>query len=263
MPVILKKPAVAGTGNEKFTTVAHSGQPSFIRSGHAASQALAEEQSRADIAKEARTKPFRFSIDAKKDLGKDFTITFLDGDLDANGEINKSVWPEHAIELSGRWTNLVCLQPEYCPACAHSDKFELVAGFTITDHTPYTIQKGPKQGVVLTNQRKLYVAKRTTLAQLQKIAVSTNGLRGLQLQVSRSTDRVARVGDMFIPIQKYDDNELKQLFPPNEKGERQDLPFNYGEAAPFFTADQMKDLGLHTAMIQSTGAAKPELMSKL
>jgi hypothetical protein len=235
---------------KKGNTVAQSIAPkaSFIKTGKQANEVLKEAQTQADMAQEARSKPWRFRI-PQKETGKDFLITFLDGDLDPKtGELELTVWSEHTLQIGGSWTNIVCLQPDYCPVCAKSDDNpDVIACFTVVDHSEYTIQKGDKQGQVVKNQRKLYIAKRQTIGQLQKLATKNKGLRGLQVEVSRSTSKTAAVGDMFSPNQKFDEGELKAMLGKDKDGKRLDLPFDYNEAAPMFDADKLSDMGFGTS----------------
>lgn len=264
MPVILKKPTLHtnAAGVVAQAPVA-SGTPSFIMTGVQAQKALAEEKARADIAREQSMRPFRFWI-SDKNLGKDYVITFLDGNLTKDGVIDSRVWSEHMIQVSGSWENIVCLAPEYCPVCTKADNTpRLVIAFTVVDHTPYTIQNGEKKGQVIQNTRKLYVVKRTTLAQLQKVAEKHDGLRGLQIEVSRTTAKAANVGDMFTPIQKYSDAELQETFGKDEKGNRLDLPFDYNKVAPRYTPQQLADMGLGSASAVIGNEPKEDLSSHL
>jgi hypothetical protein len=250
MPVMLKKP-LPGAGNA--TSSPHSkqpaqssGKPSFIKTGAAAVAALQEEQAKADIAREQSSKPWRFRISQKDGVGKDYLITFLDGDLDSNGLIQMNVWAEHTMQVSGDWDNYVCLAPNFCPMCAADDRADLVQAFTVIDQNPYTVQSGQKKGMTIPWQRKLYVVKRMTLGQLQKIAQKHGGLRGLQLTVCRTTTKSPAAGDMFEAQQKFSDEELAEAFPKNEKGDRQDVPFVYNDVAPFYPAEKLKELGIGT-----------------
>lgn len=243
MPVSIAKPP----GAKPNVTPGSQTVASFMKTGAAAKAAIVEADAQAEMRREAAGKALRFYI-GKKDLKKDFEITFLDGDVDAAGELCLQLWHEHVIEIGGKPNPIVCLAPDYCPACNLKDSQPaVVAGFTIVDHTPYTFSKGTRQGETEVNKRKLYVAKRASLGLLQKYAAQYGGLRGMKFVVSRSTDRTARVGDIMMPVCKYDDNELQEMMGKDKEGHRQDLPFDYTSEAPFFPAEKMVEMGIGVA----------------
>lgn len=245
MPVSIKPKAASATPTQPTTS--NKPTPSFIKTGDAAKKALAEQEAAAELAREASNKPRRFYI-TDKNLGKDFDLTFLDGDLDGSGEIQMNTWSEHFRKIAGKWTNMVCLAPDYCPNCIADDRSTIVAAFTVVDHTPYEIQSGQRKGEVIPWQRKLYIVKQGTLAQLNKFAGMRGGLRGVRFCVTRTTAKSPQVGDMLVPYDgKYDDAELKTEFPADKDGNRQDVPFDYATAAPYFTAEELKGLGVGSA----------------
>lgn len=248
MPVVInKKAAGAAPNSETKKPTGGAGAPSFIMTGDTAKKALKEEEAKAELARDQAGKPRNFYIH-KDNLGKDYDITFLDGDLDKNGEIQMNSWSEHFRQVGGKWRSFVCLQPGYCANCAADDKPTMVCAFTVVDHSEYTVQKGPNEGKTFKDQKKLFMAKRGTLAQLQKIASMRNGLRGVRITATRTTANAAQVGDMLIPLDgKYDDNELFEMLGKDDKGNRNDLPFNYAEAAPYYTAEELKNLGIGSA----------------
>lgn len=244
MPIVIKK---LQTPQDQTSTVPSikQTQVSFIKTGAAAKAKIAQHDAEAEVAREIGAKPFRFYI-SKANLKKDFRITFLDGDLDVAGELEAPIWDEHSIEVGGRTRQFVCLQSTdaYCPACTTDSEKAMVAAFTIIDHSPYTYSRGPKMGETVKNQRKLYICKRNSLGMLGKYATIHKGLRGLSFDVSRSTDRSARVGDVMIAVEKFSEQELMAIMGKDKDGNRLDLPYNYHEAAPYFTAEKMVEVGI-------------------
>lgn len=260
MPVTITKPSSASTPKP---TSGGAPTPSFIKTGDAAKQALKEHETQAALAREQAGKPWRFYIDGKN-LGKDYDITFLDGDLGPDNEIIMNSWAEHFRQIAGKWTNMVCLQPEYCPNCIADDKPNMVCAFTIIDHTPYTIQNGDKKGQTVTDQRKLYVVKPTTLAQLNKIAQAKGGLRGVRLRVTRGTARSPQVGDLFLPMDgKYTEDELAEMMGKDKDGHPLNVPFEYASAAPYYSVEELKNLGVSSTSTVIGKETGPDLTKEL
>lgn len=227
----------------KTPNVSKASAPSFMKTGAAAHAALEEANAKAKIAQEASGKAFRFFI-GKAFIGQDFDITFLDGDLLEDSSLNLSTWDEHFVQSGGKWRNFVCLKPDYCPICAAGNTSALVAAFTVIDHSDYVIEKGEKKGSVVTNQKKLFMAKRQTVAVLQKIAQKNGGLRGWHFQTSRSNAQSPSVGDLFQPIQKYSEDDLHNLYGKDKDGNWFANPLNYAEEAPYVPREDMEKLGV-------------------
>ena len=190
------KPAVAGF--------------SFMKRGAAAKTAVAEEEYKSEERRAAanRMRPFKMGY------GEDTQITFLDGKLDADGVLDIPRYYEHMIQVGGDWKTFVCtaeIDPtQPCPICAmNSDQSRrsLVGVMTVIDHSKYTVKKGPNAGKVYTNQRKLFIAKETSLKTLNKLAVKPerNGLAGCTFDVSRGPENTQspRVGSTFDFVTKH------------------------------------------------------------
>jgi hypothetical protein len=226
------------------------GSMSFLKKGAAAKQALTEAVAKAEAAKAEAGKLWRFMIN-KKNCGEDYKITFLDGSLDEEGALDVPMWNEHTIQLGGKWKNVPCTSHEEpCPVCANDDQPTLIAGFTIIDHTPYTIQNGANAGKTLKRQRKLFTPKRTTLAQLQKLATKYGGLVGTTWEVSRSNDKSANTGDMFQFVEKQSLAELKKLY--GEDAE----PADFNEEVTYYTRDELIAQGVKGAS-KKVGTSEP------
>lgn len=224
----------------------------FLKTGAAAKAALAAEEARVAEAKAAAGKLYRFRLKE----GEARTITFLDGYLDADGLLDIPMWMEHTLQVNGNWTNVVCTQEqEPCPVCATGDRPSLVGGLTVIDHTEFTIQKGANAGKVISNQKRLFVAKRGTLKILQKLAEKRGGLAGCTFEVSRTSDKSPSVGDMFDFSQQDSLEELREHFGQDDEGNWIATPANYDEEVVYRTADQLIELGIGKA-VASIGAKK-------
>src|SRR5947209_7977676 len=116
----------------------------FIKTG-AESAALAQQAAvEAERKKEQQGKLYRFWL---KD-NEEARITFIDGELNADGYLTPPRWYEHNLFLNGSWNNyFVCPEktlPESkdsCPICESGDRPSLVAAFTIIDHRTYVGKK--------------------------------------------------------------------------------------------------------------------------
>jgi hypothetical protein len=149
------------------------------------------------------------------------------------------MWYEHTVQLGGNWKNVPCTsQEEPCPVCANGDNAALVAGFTVIDHTPYTIQNGPNKGKVLERTKKLFIAKRTSYALMQKLASKHGGLAGTTWDVSRQGDKSPAVGNLFDFVSKDTLSDLKKEF--DELAE----PADFQEEITYFTREQLIEQGV-------------------
>lgn len=235
-----------------------AGNAGFLMHGEESAQAIQHEEAKAEAAKAAAGKLWRFWIDADK-LGEDFKITFLDGGIDKNTKMFKNpTWYEHGLKLGNSFDTFICTQKvEPCPICAGGDKPSLVMGFTIIDHRSVEIKKGDNAGKILPFTRKLYVAKRKTVGLLQKIVLKCDpditgiGLRGVEMDVSRSTATSPNVGDVLFPQGQHEESDLLQMF-----GEKDSQPANWAEELVFRSAEELVALGV-AAPIKTLGAEKP------
>lgn len=214
--------------------------PKFLKTGPNAQQAMDQEQKQIE---EAKNQLWRFYMG----VGDEKVITFLDGDLDANGVLSCPMWWEHQTFRNGNWRNWdVCTkETELCPICDLQGNFSsLVAGFTVIDHSSY---KG-KTGVVK-DTLKLFVCKRTTLKILQKKAVQNKGLAGATFEVSRISDKSSNCGEVFDFLEKNTLQELQKEFQTKEKPI---FPVDFADVIIYRTADELKSLyGLGSAVIGS------------
>lgn len=235
-----EKPKIADKPQSKAKAdkpKASSGGVSFLHYGKDAQQLQEQAKAAAEAAAAEAGKAFRFRI--SEDDENDHRITFLDGTLDEEGTLEAPMWHEHTLQLGGKWKNVPCTSHEEpCPICANGDNPALVAGFTVIDHTPYTIQNGPNKGKTIERSKKLFVAKRTSYALLQKLASKHGGLAGTTWDVSRQGDKSPNVGNLFDFIAKDSLSDLKK-----EYGELAE-PADFSEEITYFTREQLIEQGV-------------------
>jgi hypothetical protein len=233
-PAIITPPAANAN-------IAPSGTPSWMLRGAAKHEAQHSEEVKAAVAKASRDVMRRFKMKA----GESRQAIFLDGDLDEAGLIDGLGFYEHSMPLMGKRTNFTCLSgvPDMppCPACESGDKSALVTALTVLNISPYTIQNGPRKGVVIPFQRQLFVCKKRTLALLQFTAKSIGGLKGKQFDIARidTGDGMSpNVGTLFNPTLAWSMEEMVEKF-----GEEESQPADYGKEIPFLNAEQLIAMG--------------------
>ncbi len=132
------------------------------------------------------------------------------------------------------------------------------------DHRPYTIRRGPKAGTVVVDQRKLFVAKKSTLAKLQFKATTLGGegqgLAGVTMAVTRLD-----TGDGLSPGvgTEFDFVERTPLDVLAEKYGAEGVPANYEQEFPYLPASRLIQLGLGRAPAAATFTPRSFDMAKL
>ncbi len=168
---------------------------SFLMRGAAAHTAVSSEQTKADLA--ASQSGFRFWLK----VGGENRITFIDGALDADGALSIPYWYEHRLMIGGKLQNIVCYETLAdagpCPVCNCNHRTQLVAGLSIINHTPYVIQSGQKAGQTMQHRRQMFVAPRTAIGTLQKLAEKRGGLISHCFDVHRKEAKDPRVGSVY------------------------------------------------------------------
>lgn len=226
----------------------------FLKTGAAAQAAVKAEEAKAQAYKEQHGRLWRFFMKE----GESRTLTFLDGTLNEDGLLDVPMVFEHTVMHAGKWENFVCTEEhEPCPLCAEGDRHTLVGLFTIIDHTEHTIQKGPNQGKMVKNQRRLFVAKRTTLKQLQKLSEKRGGMAGCTFEVSRTGDKSPAVGDMFDFQQQNTADELHEYFGNDDEGNPIAVPADYAHEIIYRTADQLIELGVGKSVTAISSGKTP------
>lgn len=215
---------------------------SFLKTGKEANKELKTVQAEYEARKEQMDKPFRFSLHKDGEEGK---VTFLDGDLDSDGLLQKVCFYEHHVKLAGRWGNFFVCPGEFepCPICEEGEyQKEFVVVFTVLDHRKYV----GKDDKVYQHQRKLFVCKSGTLEQLQKIASKKDGLVGVTLELTRTGSKKARVGDLIMYEKTQD---LKKV--AKKLGAEEVLPLDYDECFPSYTGKELEDFGFILSSVGS------------
>lgn len=241
-----KKKSTGKKSSKKTSTKKKLGKkkgerPSFLKRGKAKAAALQKDEARA----KARD-VWRFFINQKY-LDEDYQITFLDGELDEDGDLDAPVYQEHSMKIGGKWTQFASCQEEEPDPLQEAGKEPYIAqAFTIIDHNAAEVEDD--DGNVYPPKKKLLVVKRKTMKQFLKIAKKRKGLKGCTFTVSRTSDTSANVGDMW----DFDDKStIKQirsaLFEDGMKKEdviKITTPFDYDEKIPYYTADELIKMGL-------------------
>ena len=92
--------------------------PSWMKTGAAAKQAFAQEETKAEERKAEAGKLWRFYVAPDKDA----QITFLDGSIGEDGLLEVPVFYEHRVRINGEWENFVCTadkdESQPCPLCS-------------------------------------------------------------------------------------------------------------------------------------------------
>lgn len=229
--------------------------PSFMMTGQKAQEALKKEEAVAKQRQEEGQQLWRFMI-PQNNLGTDYVVTFLDGDLGPDGLLAVPTWAEHTIQLSGKWSNYPCVgHAEPCPMCENGSKSNLVAGFTVIDHTPYTIKKGPNAGKTIEKSKKLYIAKRSTFGILQKRATKEGGLAGLSLEISRTTDKSPNVGDIFDVVGKKSLEDLTAQLVAAGFPKEITVPADWAKEITYRDRDTLAGLGIVGSLAMVGGSA--------
>lgn len=208
---------------------------SFLKKGNAAQQALQAEQDKADSDAKLRTEVRTFWMRPESET----TITFLDGDLDPeHGMLDVPLLYNHNVYnanmgAKGERVDIACIRDtgEECPLCAH-DKPTLVAALTIIEHIEYE-----SNGETVSNPRRIFLCKRSTLRELQEAATHLGGLTGHQFKVRRTGKRKASVGDEYNYVGHVPEDTRVEAFPePN--------PIDYENALVCLSATELYEMGV-------------------
>lgn len=213
----------------------------WFKTGKEAKAAVAEADRRTEEKREASSRTWRFYLKE----GEEARITFVDGDLDADGLLRNPVFKEHNLMQNGKYGNhFICTSDqEPCPICEGGDEPALVQGFTIIDHREI---KSKDQTKTYVNTRRLLMAKRNVMKLLQSKASKQNGLAGVTFDVMRSGSNAPNTGDSFDLVEKNDVEELKAHFTKtDDKGKTNTyfLPVNYAEEFTYHDAKELRKQG--------------------
>lgn len=209
----------------------------FLKKGAAAQKAVEQQDAKDEAAAKGNLYRFWMPEDAETQ------ITFLDGDLNDDGLLDIPMYYEHQVNMNGDWKNwFVCTsEDEICPICEGGLKASLVGIMTIIDHTEWKDGKGKTHK----NERKLFVAKRQTIKQLQKIATKRDGLAGITFDVSRVGEQSASVGNMFDYIGKKSVAATLKKF----KFKPEEGAADYEEVITYRSAKELRKLGFGSSVV--------------
>lgn len=215
----------------------------WMKKGAEAKQAIANEDAKAELAKQEKGKLWRFWMPPESER----QVTFLDGEVDEDGMLDIPMFYEHSVMINGNRENFICTseQEGFCPICDKGDsKAYLVGVMTVVDHTPHKIKSGQNAGKTIQNTRKLFVAKKETIKQLSKIAVKRGGLTGATFDVTRGNDRTAAVGNQFDFVSK---DTLAKVAAKYGIDQKEMVAADYGQELTYRTADELVQLGIGKA----------------
>ncbi len=206
----------------------------FLMRGSLAKTAVQTEQAKAELA--MSNSGYRFWIV----VGAEARISFIDGNLDEDGALDAPFWYEHRLMIGGKVQSIVCYETAMtmgpCPICAAGHRTQLVAGLTVINHTPYTIQSGQNAGKTLVNRVQMFVAPRTAMETLQKLATKRKGLAGHCYDVYRKDKKDPRVGSVYDYHGKL---TAKQIASFGDDW----MPCNWEEALKLLPPEEMKKFG--------------------
>lgn len=242
--------AAASTDTPKKTFGAKkpsgTGGVSFFKKGAAAKEAIQKEEAAAELRKQEHGKMRRFWMPS----GDSRQITFLDGDLDEDGMLDIQMYHEHMVRVNGNWEHIVCTaeadQTQPCPICEKGDRPSLVGVMTVIDHSEHKIKKGANAGKIVTNQRKLFVAKMGTIRTLTTLAAKRGGLAGCLFDVSRTGDDEANVGNLFDFTHKFDSAE--EIAAQFDIKVEECVPADYETEITYRTPEELIELGVGKAV---------------
>lgn len=185
----------------------------FLKTGAESAKMAQRAAAEAEQRRSEQGKMFRFWMKEKEEA----RITFVDGELNAEGFLTPPRYYEHNLFLNGTWNNFfVCPEktnPEAndkCPICESGDRPSLVALFTVIDHRQIPSTKDKNK--IWKDQQKLLVAKPQTFELLNKHALKRGGLAGVTFDASRVGDKSASVGSMFDFVEKHSVEELQKQY---------------------------------------------------
>lgn len=227
----LKETAQTNIG-KKETQV--SKKPSFLKTGKDAAEAFKKEEVKAQKRQEEAGKLWRYYIKFDKSTeGKEFRITFLDGEINELGMLDNPAFYEHTVFHNGSWANVIALD-EDDPITAQNGEPNYVQAFTVIDHRPFTKKDGSEVKI----SKKLFVAKRTTIKLLTNIAKKRGGLTGCTFDVMRSSGNAPNVGDNFDFVEKHSLQELESMY-----GKELAEPADYADELVQHTREELLDMG--------------------
>ncbi len=219
---------------------AGGGKPSWLMGGAKAKSVADEHAQAAEDRKADRDKLWRFYL--KPEAGS--RIFFLNGGIVTEGEEKGSFdvdfIEEHKVTSPGSKVPsfYVCVgRTETCPLCEAGNFASFVGLFGIIDTTTYTDRNGKEHK----NRKRIFAAKGQTIKKLAKKAMQNGGsLEGLILDVSRSDNRSATVGDDFDIVGAYPLEALGKKIDATKWQEVVAVP-DFAEELTYLSAAEMRE----------------------
>lgn len=246
-PVTKLKVAAAAETDETAKPKAIS---SFLKKGTAAKEALVKEQQAAQVREEQReNQVFRFYMKP----GAERVITFLDGGLDVDGDLDSICYYEHTINNPAqKYPKYVCInnpaEGSTCPVCEIGNTPYFATVFTVLTHEKWVSKKEKKE---YEGSIQLFVAKTGVADKLRKKAKKyENGLIGATFEVTRTNADAFNVGDDFDYVQSNTLAEMQEAFPDCDV-----KPLDYDEVIKVHSAEELLALGFGTATTAVGGEA--------
>lgn len=222
---------------------------SFLKNGNKAKEELKKANTAAANKANNQQYPWRLKRPSAMEGGEYDSgyLTFLDGDLDEDGTLKLISYYEHTVKMpGGNWENFVCISDaEPCPICESGNNAAFVCAFSVIDHRGYTT----KENIEIPHTVRLFPAKRTTVALLQKAAQKRGGLTGCTFEVTRTGDKEAAVGNQFDFETKTDLAVLQGAYTIKSKDKNGNFvdqpvaPLDYENVLPYLTRQELAQLG--------------------
>lgn len=223
------------TTTDKPKTKAKKG--SFLMKGSAAKDALKVEQEAAAVRQAQRDNDtFRFYVKPKSER----RVTFLDGALDEDGDLDTVCFYEHSINNpKERYPKYPCINDPAngieCPICESGSNAYFATVFTVIIHEEW---ESKKDKVTHECKKQLFVAKQGAADKLRKYAKKHGGLQGVTFDISRTNEDAWNVGDDFDFLQKDSMEDIALAFPETDC-----TAFDYDEVIPVYDSDELVGMG--------------------
>lgn len=210
----------------------------WAKKGSSAHAEMEKYEKEVALAQEQNKRMWRFWIPE----GEEARITFVDGNIDQEGNIDFFMYYEHNLMLNGKWGNFfVCTKDvEPCPICEAGDKSAFVGVFTVIDHREFKA----KDGKIYKDSPRLFVAKKDTIKTLQMLGAKRGGLAGCTFDVARTGEKSASVGSMFDFQEKNSIEDLQAKYQrKNADGKMETffVPADYEKECNYMTAEQLRE----------------------
>ena len=210
----------------------------WAKKGGAAHAEMAKYEKEVAVQQELNKRMWRFWIPE----GEEARVTFVDGTISPDGNIDFFMYYEHNLMLNGKWGNtFVCTKDmEPCPICEAGDRSSFVGVFTVIDHREFKA----KDGKIYKDSPRLFVAKKDTIKSLQMLGAKRGGLAGCTFDISRTGEKSASVGSMFDFQEKTSIEELqKKYVRKNTEGKIETffVPADYFKECQYRTAAELRE----------------------